>query len=259
MIPISLNPILLMVEIGYIAFVARRWRRLEPPPRNTASIYVYLAFIAVYALVTSVLGSRGVYISNELLQWLPGLWLQAITILVCVLPLVLYGPLRHAMRRMVDVTPRHWFAYFQGLRIAALGTAYRTYTGEFPAYIEWLIGVPDLVFGLSAFWVASRVKHGRLGDRGFMVWNLIGAIIIVPAAPILLQLGLPGPLQLFTGLPDARAVFTFPMSIAPMVGVPLLVLVNLWVAWRLWERTRQSERDFHARDDRTNCALCAQR
>ena len=73
-----------------------------------------------------------------------------------------------------------------------------------------------------------------------MAWNLIGAAVIVPAAPILLQLGLPGPLQVFTGLPDARAVFTYPMSIAPMIGVPLFVMVNLWVAWRLWERRRMA-------------------
>ena len=71
-----------------------------------------------------------------------------------------------------------------------------------------------------------------------MVWNLIGALVIVPSAPILLQLGLPGPLQVFTSLPDARAVFTYPMSIAPMIGVPLFVLINLWVSWRLWERQR---------------------
>ena len=76
-------------------------------------------------------------------------------------------------------------------------------------------------------------------EKSFMVWNLIGALIIVPSAPILLQLGLPGPFQVFTGLPDARAVFTYPMSIAPMIGVPLFVLVNVWVAWRLWERSRR--------------------
>ena len=61
----------------------------------------------------------------------------------------------------------------------------------------------------------------------------------MPAAPIVLQLGLPGPMQLFTGLPDARAVFAYPMSIAPMIGVPLFVLLNLGAAWRLWERERE--------------------
>lgn len=74
-----------------------------------------------------------------------------------------------------------------------------------------------------------------------MLWNLVGALVIVPSAPVLLQLGLPGPLQVFPATPDARAVFSFPMSIAPMIGVPLLVLTNLCVAWRLWERRHPKE------------------
>ena len=28
-----------------------------------------------------------------------------------------------------------------------------------------------------------------------MIWNLIGVFVIVPSAPIMLQLGLPGPFQ----------------------------------------------------------------
>ena len=39
--------------------------------------------------------------------------------------------------------PWHWFAYFHGLRIAALGTAYKTMIGEFPAYFEYGVGIPD--------------------------------------------------------------------------------------------------------------------
>ena len=53
---------------------------------------------------------------------------------------------------------------------------------------------------------------------------------------MLIQLGLPGPLQVFDALPDARAILTYPMSIAPVVGVPLFVLVNLWLVWALYER-----------------------
>ncbi len=108
--------------------------------------------------------------------------------------------------------------------------------GEFPAYFEYCVGIPDFLFGASAFWIARKAKRGELSERSFFIWNLIGALVIVPSAPILLQLGLPGPVQIFTSLPDARAVFTYPMSIASMIGVPLFVLSNLCVAWRLWER-----------------------
>ncbi|MCG8695613.1 MAG: hypothetical protein MI806_30755 [Minwuiales bacterium] len=232
---LSLTPMLVAVELGFVAALAWRMGRITAPGSVTP-VYLFIVWVSAYAVFTSVLGARGVYISDALLRWMPALWLQVITVAVCVLPLVLFAGLRDAMRRIVDVTPWHWFAYFHGLRIAALGTAYKTVTGEFPAFFEIGVGIPDLLFGLSAFWIAARAKRGVMTERGFLVWNLIGALIIVPSAPILLQLGLPGPLQVFSALPDSRAVFTYPMSIAPMIGVPLFVLINLWVAWRLWER-----------------------
>lgn len=201
-------------------------------------VYIYLLWVTAYGVATSILGARGVYISKDLLKLLPGFWLQFVTVAVCVLPIVLFAEVRTGMRHIVDTTPWHWFAYFHGLRILALGTAYKTIIGEFPVYFEILVGLPDFLFGVSAFWIASATRRGEISAKSFMVWNLIGAFIIVPSAPILLQLGLPGPVQVFTSLPDARAVFTYPMSIAPMIGVPLFVLANLWVAWRLWERGR---------------------
>ncbi len=162
--------------------------------------------------------------------------MQLVTVSACLAPVLLFAGVRNGLRGIVDCTPLHWFAWFHALRLAALGTAYKTAIGEFPVYFELLVGIPDLLFGISAIWVARKLKHGEMGERTFMWWNLIGTLIIVPSAPVLLQLGLPGPIQVFDAVPDARAVYTYPMSIAPMIGVPLFVLVNLWVAWRLWER-----------------------
>lgn len=225
---LSLTPFLLAVEFGFLFAIA--WRARQ------SAVQVYLVWLAVYAVITSVLGARGVYVADALLQTFPGFWLQVVTVAAAVVPVFLFTGVRQGLRRVVDATPWHWFAYFHGLRLAALGTAYKTWTEEFPAYFEYLVGVPDLLFAISAFWIAARAKRGEISERVFLIWNLIGALVIVPAAPIVLQLGLPGPLQVFTSLPDARAVFTYPMSIAPMIGVPLFVLVNLLVAWRLWER-----------------------
>ena len=225
---LSLTPVLVAVELGFLFVIT--WRVRRP------AVYVYLAWLTLYAVITSVLGARGVYVTDGLMKTLPGLWLQVVTVAAAVVPVILFANVRQGLRAIVDATPWHWFAYFHGLRLTALGTAYKTWTGEFPAYFEYLVGVPDLLFAISAFWIAARAKRGEISRQGFMIWNLIGALVIVPAAPVVLQLGLPGPLQVFTSLPDARAVFTYPMSIAPMIGVPLFVLVNLLVAWRLWER-----------------------
>ena len=233
---ISLTPILVAIELGFVFMLARRCGRLTPTQGHMWPVYLYLLWLTAYAIITSVLGARGAYISDDLLETLPGLWLQLITVGAAVLPIAVFSSVRNGMRRIVDHTPWHWFAYFHGLRIAALGTAYKTMIGEFPAYFEYGVGIPDFLFGGSAFWIARKAVRGKITEKSFLLWNLVGVLVIVPSAPILLQLGLPGPIQVFTGLPDARAVFTYPMSIAPMIGVPLFVLINLWVAWRIWER-----------------------
>ena len=234
----SLTPVLLAVELGFVFALTWRCGRTAAARGAMSPVYAYLAWITAYAIATSVLGAKGVYVADALLDTFPGLWLQLVTVAAFVVPVLLFTSVRIGLRLIVDATPWHWFAYFHGLRIAALGTAYKTAIGEFPLSFEIIVGIPDLAFGVSAFWVAAKARRGELSQTGFLVWNLIGALVIVPAAPIVLQLGLPGPLQVFTDVPDARAVFTFPMSIAPLIGVPLFVMTNLWVAWRLWERRK---------------------
>ncbi len=238
---VSLTPVLLAIELGFLFMLAWRCGRVAPVRVSLGPVYAYFAWLTAYGIITSALGARGVYVSDALLKTLPGLWLQLVTVAAAVMPLILFRRVRMAMRQIADVTPWHWFAYFHGLRVAALGTAYKTAIGQFPAYFEYWVGIPDFLFGVSAFWIAGKARRGELSEKSFLIWNLVGALVIVPSAPIILQLGLPGPVQVFTSLPDARAVFTYPMSIAPMIGVPLFVLVNVWVAWRLWERGREHD------------------
>ncbi len=195
----------------------------------------YLAWVVGYAGLAIYLGQREVYTSGALLSCLPGLWLTAVTVAACVGPLVLSARLREDLRRAAGSTPREHFIYFQMLRLAALGTLVGAARAEFPLYFELLVGVPDLLFAISAFWILRLHRSGRLTDSAFLKWNAVGAVVIVPAAPILLQLGLPGPIQVFTREPDATAILSFPMSIAPLVVVPLFVLANLLVVWVLAE------------------------
>jgi len=234
----SITAILLAIELGFVFVLARRSSRLPQSGIRAASIYVYLLWVTMYGIVSSILGAQGVYVSEELLKSLPGFWLPAVAVLVCVLPVIFFKNVRNGMREIVDTTPLHWFAYFHALRIGALGGAYKTFIGEFPDSFEYIVGYPDILFGISALWIGRKIRRGEVSEKAFMIWNLIGFFIIIPSALVVLQLGLPGPVQVFTSLPDARAVFTYPMSIAPMIGVPLFVLINFGVAWRLWERRR---------------------
>lgn len=220
--------LLIAVELGFLFALTWRCDRVAP-------VYAYLSWLAAYGAVAWLLGARGVYVSDAFLAWLPGLWISALAFAAAIVPVVLFAGVREGLRRIADATPWHVFASFHALRIAALGTALKAHRGEFPVSFELMVGIPDLLFGLSALWVAWKARRDQISETGFLVWNLVGVLVIVPAAPIALQLGLPGPLQVFTALPDARAVLTHPMSIAPTFGVPLFVLTNLWLVWRLWE------------------------
>ena len=159
---ISLAPILLAVELGFLFLLAWRSVNLDRSRSKMLPVYLFFSWVTIYGIITSVLGAQGVYISEGLLKTLPGFWLQVVTVGAVVIPVLLFESIRNGLRHIVDHTPWHWFAYFHGLRIAAMGTAYKTMIGQFPAYFEYAVGVPDFLFGVSAFWIARKAQRGEL-------------------------------------------------------------------------------------------------
>ena len=112
---------------------------------------------------------------------------------------------------------------------------------EFPAYFEIGVGIPDLLYACPLSWLPVWRTRDRIGKKGLIVWNLIGFLIIVPTASLLIQMGLPGPLQVFTTPPKALVIYEYPMALAPSVTVPFSVMFNMWVVWRLLETVRQRD------------------
>lgn len=127
---LSLTPLLLAIELGFLFALAWRCRQIDGARGPTAPVFLYLAWITAYAIVSGVLGARGAYVDDRLLAWWPGLWLQLVTVAACVGPVVLLARVRQGLRQIVDVTPLHWFAGFQVLRIAALGTPTKPWSGS---------------------------------------------------------------------------------------------------------------------------------
>ena len=101
------------------------------------------------------------------------------------------------------------------------------------------VGVPDLLFGsLSLLLMLSYGKTGN-SRRALIGWNLL-ALAVLAAAPALMQMGLPGPLYVFSTQPDARALFEFPMVLAPTLVVTLLFFMNGWHAFVLWSAGKRA-------------------
>jgi len=155
---------------------------------------------------------------------------------VVAIPLLLFPRLRSALNTAGKVVPLRWFAYFQVLRVAAIGTAIRTYQGEFPRSVELWVGVPDLLFGLSAIAVAWHMTKRPVTRNFWITWHAIGAGIILMLGMVVINMSLPGIFQVWAEPPTFEVAMQFPMALAPSMIVPLLVAGNLWAIYAYVQR-----------------------
>lgn len=237
---LSTIPFLLTGLLGFVGWLAlRAERRGSITGRQRWAILSVLIVLAAWAALSAYLALRGIYSSNEFLQWLPGLWLPLIPFAIIGAAVAAFGTFRRALHGILDATPPVWLVYLQAARISAIGTLIKTLQGKFPIHFELGVGLPDLLFGLSALWMARAVNRGRIGWRGLAIWNVSGFVVVALPALFLMQMGLPGPMQMFTGPPASEALLVYPMALAPTVIVPFFLLMNVWVA--AWLMTRQPE------------------
>ncbi|WP_019508662.1 hypothetical protein [Pleurocapsa sp. PCC 7319] len=233
---ISTLPFLLATVLGFITIITRRAVKLGYiQPQNAKNVYYLLGVLGLWTVVSSILAIKGFYASPRFWALLPGLWFPFVPVSFCLIPFAISSQFRDSLIKILNATPIYWLVYLQGLRIAALGTLYKTIIGQFPVHVELIIGISDLIFGCSAFYIAKRVRANTIGWRSLAIWNLVGAGIIIIPGEIAIQMGLPGFLQMFNSPPTAEVMFEFPLVIAPTIIVPLLVLMNGLVAWWLFK------------------------
>ena len=229
---VTIIPFLILFQLLFLPFLALKAR--DDGHINTTQMvatFLPVAGLTIWTAIAVMLGIWGIYESENFYKLYSALWMPVIPIAIVFASLALPIGLK-GITSILDVTPAHWLAFFQAGRISAIGTAYHTLQGNFPLYFEVAVGIPDLCFGLSALVVGILAMQQKISSRALITWHLIGFLIIVPTAPLLLQLGLPGELQVFAHQPTAEAVYTFPMSLAPIMVVPTFVTFNLLGIWR---------------------------
>jgi hypothetical protein len=220
--------------VGWLALRAEHHRAITRSERLT--IWAVLAILVAWALASAYFASSDAYMAPGLLKWMPGLWLPLVPFAIVGIALGASRDFRRALVGTLEVTPPQWFVYVQAVRIAALGTLVKTMQGTFPLYFELGVGIPDLLFGLSALWIAWAIRRGAIGWRGLTYWNLLGFTVVALPAVLLAQMGLPGPLQVFEGPPASEALLVYPMALALTVVVPFFLMLNLWAAAWLFLR-----------------------
>ncbi len=235
----TIIPLLILFQLLFLPFLAWKARRDGHINRTQFRvIFLPVTGLIIWTAIAISLGISGIFESEKFYQLYPALWMPVIPITIVFASLAL-PTVQKGIVSILAVTPAHWLALFQAGRISAIGTAYHTLQGNFPLYFEVVVGIPDLCFGLSALIVGILAMQQKISSRALIIWHLIGLAIIVPTAPLLLQLGLPGSLQVFAQPPTAEAVYTFPMSLAPIMVVPTFVTFNLLGMWRerlVWKR-----------------------
>ncbi|MGV2831856.1 hypothetical protein [Myxosarcina sp. GI1(2024)] len=228
----TIIPLLILFQLLFLPFLA--WKAKRYGYINTTQFkttFIPVIGLAIWTAIAIYLGISGISESTNFYQLYPALWLPVIPIVI-VFASFLLPTVKKGIVSTLAVTPAYWLALVQAGRISAIGTAYHTLQGTFPLYFELIVGIPDLCFGLSALIVGILTMQRKISSRALIIWHFIGFVIIVPTAPLLLQLGLPGALQMFSQPPTAEAVYTFPMSLAPMMIVPTFVTFNLLGIWR---------------------------
>lgn len=233
----SLLPFILVMQLVVIWLAANRTRKLDAMPAGGMTyISITILLLALWGSISSYLAYNNTYLQNWFLTSYPALWITFITPMIIMVPATLSRNIRNIIRAIIDITPLHWIILFEAARILAIGGVMKGLNAEFSPYYAMYIGIPDTLFGLSGIFLAYLVAKEKAGLSTIMLWNVIGAMIILPFGVVLLQMGLEGPWQVFKETPSITTIFEFPMALAPTLVVPTFVIINLLVIMRLGER-----------------------
>ncbi len=225
-----------LLVLSVFGFALRARRRGALPRAGLAWIALPIVLLSTWGALIAGSAQEDGLLSPTFLRLLPGLWLPVVPLVALVALGFGIAPLRQSLIALLAATPPSWLVALQGLRIAALGTLAKTLEGEFPLHFELGVGIPDLVFGLSAPLVAMGVHHRLLRPRAVAAWHAVGFAVVALPAPPLFQLGLPGPIQVFATPPTSEALLVYPMVLAPALVVPCFLALNLGCALWLWSR-----------------------
>ena len=225
---LSTLPILVACVFAFCVVLAQRAKQHQAITRAEArSVYLLLVALFVWTLTAAVLGIQGIHASPWLQERVPLLWQATVPVLIVAVGLLLSRTLRGALRGVASGTPWHWLVFFQGLRMGALGGVVKGLKGEVTSGFVFWVGIPDFLFGLSAPIVGWLLLRKAISHHVLMLWNLIGAaIILIPTFVFMPH---------FMSEPGFIFIFEFPMVLAPSIVVPIFVLLNVLLAWRLFE------------------------
>lgn len=234
----TIPAILTVLAISLLALMVHALRKRQIGPGELAALAAWIAALAVWGAVSAWFSLNGIYDAQAFLTLIPGLWVPLVPIAITA-AFALFPAFRRGLTALVHHHAR-FIIFVQSIRVTALGGVAKGFAGLLPASFALPVGIPDFLFGLAGAWLALAWPKGGWSTRTLVIWNALGIAAIVPAAPILMQMGLPGPFYTFSGMPDARVLFDYPMVMAPTLLVPFFVTINAVHIFVLWRQRRDT-------------------
>jgi hypothetical protein len=211
-----------MLTLAFGVFITAKARKDRSISGAEArSVYFLVLAFAVWTIILIALGTGGSHVA--LMDQVPLLWQSGIPVTILFISFFLSRNLRRALHGIASSTPQHWLVFFQALRIGALGGVIKGIQGQITSsYVLW-IGIPDFLFGVSAFLVGWLLLREAVSKSFLVVWGLIGAsLILLPTFPLM---------NYWMNEPGFVFIFEFPMVLAPGIVVPMMIFFNLLSAW----------------------------
>lgn len=219
-----------------IAVPVVAWLAFRKVARGSARSLVAPTFVffALWLVLAFTLSARGFFVGSGRSSFPPIAW-SLVPLVVGYLGYLMLRPARVA----VDQIPLQWVTGLQFYRALGVVFLVEWMRGALPGAFALPAGIGDVAIGLTAPFVAARIREGTPRARdAAILWNVLGIADLVVAATLGV-LTTPGPLQLLALDASNVGLITLPLVLIPTIGVPFAILLHLIGLHRLIGRGQQ--------------------
>ena len=213
-------------------------RRADHHRQYLPSRLLLISILSAWLTTTSWIAFNGNYLELARETTLFPLFVVLPMALVALVALI-SKQVRRLIMQFISNTSLATFTLINIIRIGAIGTIIHFYQGMLPAHFIIPIAFPDLVIGLSAYYMSQQARN-QSHDHWLLIWHICGTLIFLSAVPLML-LSQPGLFNLFETDPNTDQVLSFPMVLVPTFVAPLLVLIHLAAITQLVNRIRHKD------------------
>lgn len=218
----SILPFYAVAVIGFcILLIVNVKKSEEIDGFDRKSIWIIIALLIGWTIILTIMGYRNLHV--KLMESIPLLWQAFVPVTIWMTVLAVSPKARKSMHKIAMSTPDRWLVWIQALRLGAIGGVVKGVTGSIESsYVLW-VGIPDVLFGLSALVLGWLLRSRSVPRKILLTWNLVGfSIIFFPTFAVMNH---------WMNEPGFTFIFEFPMILAPGNVVSMLISMNLMHAW----------------------------